>query len=220
MFGKNRAVSRDLPFHNSRMRPISSLHVPPSVPAQHAFPFPFWSDEESFPLPLPFSLSFSRGYGLRKVRGERAPRGLKGKKQRRWRGKHEKSWDRGGKKGGKGHVKNCTSAYISPATSGVILAISRAAVGTRTTMARRFLFPPFFFSFFGASFFPSVYLSLSFARFRRRFFDGKGDKAFLMRPWNELLAVTWEKQKNVVISVATDLRNHPQRWEMWKGLDV
>lgn len=152
MFGKNRAVSRDLPFHNSRMRSISSLHVPPSVPAQHAFPFPFWSDEESFPLPLPFSLSFSRGYGLRKVRGERAPRGLKGKKQRRWRGKHEKSWDRGGKKGGKGHVKNCTSAYISPATSGVILAISRAAVGTRTTMARRFLFPPFFFSFFGASF--------------------------------------------------------------------
>lgn len=32
-----------------------------------------------------------------------------------------------------------------------------------------------------------------------------------MRPWNELLAVTWEKQKNVVISVAMDLRNHPQR---------
>lgn len=51
MPGKNRAISRDLPFHNSRMRPISSLHVPPSVPAQHAFPFPFWSDEESSPSP-------------------------------------------------------------------------------------------------------------------------------------------------------------------------
>lgn len=102
-------------------------------------------------LSLSLSLSLSRE-ATDYVKSERAPRGLKGKKQRRWRGKHEKSWDRGGKKGGKGHVKNCTSAYISPATSGVILAISRAAVGTRTTMARRFLFPPFFFSFFGASF--------------------------------------------------------------------
>lgn len=137
----------------------------------------------SFPS---LSLFLSRVYRLRKVRGERAPRGLKGKKHRRWRGKHEKSWDRGGKKGGKGHVKNCTSAYISPATSGVILAISRAAVGTRTTMARRFLFPLFsFLSLEGEASFvfsPSVYLSPSFARFRGRFFDGKGDKAFLMRP--------------------------------------
>lgn len=32
---------------------------------------------------------------------------------------------RSGKSGGAMHVKNCTSAYISPATSGVILAISQ-----------------------------------------------------------------------------------------------
>lgn len=117
-------------------------------PARFSIPFLV-----RIPRPPPTGILFSlflsfRAYGLRKVRGERAPRGLKGKKHRRWRGKHEKSWDRGGKKGGKGHVKNCTSAYISPATSGVILAISRAAVGTRTTMASSFPFL-FFFSFLG-----------------------------------------------------------------------
>lgn len=145
--GKNRAISRDLPFHNSRTRPISSF-VPPSVhrPARFSIPFLVRIPPSTGIL---FSPSFSlfRAHGLRKVRGERAPRGLKGKKHRRWRGKHEKSWDRGGKKGGKGHVKNCTSAYISPATSGVILAISRAAVGTRTTMASSFPFLFFFFFF-------------------------------------------------------------------------
>lgn len=70
---------------------------------------------------------------LRKVRGERAPTRtvkLKGKKHSEVAREAREIVAQGGKEGST--VKNCTSAYISPATSEVILAISRAGVGTQT----------------------------------------------------------------------------------------